>query len=330
MAKQIGDLTTLAAIANDDLFLIRDSDIGIDTKMTAIEMLKELDREVRAETGDITVLNSWRNPILIHTCGGLDRQVSLPALATSLGMLITVIKIDSAAGRSLTNPDGVEAINGEQSAALKYQYERITYVNATTQWVVLERTPNSQHRIGERSAGFTLADDEDNTILMTAAADETMVLPLLSVSRGRIIYAIKVDSGSGNFIIDGSGAETINGQTTLTLPNQYDWAILQGGPNEWHALVVAANTSLKTITASETLDSFDRVVLCNHTSAITVTLATAAAKGAGNDYLIKRINSGLVTVDGNGSETIDGELDWILSLNDTIHIESDGTNYHIV
>lgn len=49
----------------------------------------------------------------------------------------------------------------------------------------------------------------------------------------------------------------------------------------------------------------DGVIICNKATAMTVTLP--AATGTGDTYTIKNINTGLVTVDANGAETIDGQ-----------------------
>lgn len=65
-----------------------------------------------------------------------------------------------------------------------------------------------------------------------------------------------------------------------------------------HRITVATKTSGYTVSAT------DELVVCNSTSAFTVTLP--AATGGGQLYEIKNINSGAITVDGNGSDTIDG------------------------
>lgn len=61
-----------------------------------------------------------------------------------------------------------------------------------------------------------------------------------------------------------------------------------------------------TVTDSVVLDSTYNVVYCNKATAMTVTLP-AAASCSGRIYVIKNINSGIVTIDGNSTELIDGE-----------------------
>ena len=59
-----------------------------------------------------------------------------------------------------------------------------------------------------------------------------------------------------------------------------------------------------TKTADYTATTADNVIICNKATAMTITLP--AATGKGQEFTIKNINAGTVTVDGNSSDTIDG------------------------
>lgn len=61
----------------------------------------------------------------------------------------------------------------------------------------------------------------------------------------------------------------------------------------------------------------------------TVTLPTAVDI-AGQTFIIKNSGSGIVTVDGDGSETIDGQTDWQLQQYDALTVTSNGSNWLIV
>lgn len=85
---------------------------------------------------------------------------------------------------------------------------------------------------------------------------------------------------------------------------------------------------LSSITAATTLGADDELVLCNGT--FTVTLPPAASS-KGKIYVIKNIGSGTITIDGDGSETIDGATTQSLSAQyDFIAIASNGTEWLIV
>jgi hypothetical protein len=88
---------------------------------------------------------------------------------------------------------------------------------------------------------------------------------------------------------------------------------------------------VSTITSSTTLDDTYNVVLCNN-GAYTVTLPSASAN-AGRVYQIKNIDAqgDDITIDGNGSETIDGDTTYVLSAyKNSITIVSDGTNWNVI
>lgn len=91
--------------------------------------------------------------------------------------------------------------------------------------------------------------------------------------------------------------------------------------------------TLKTATTSLTLDDNYTVILVNATSgAVTVTLP-AAASYKGRHYYIKKIDSSIntVTIDGNGSETIDDQLTAVISVQYTcLTIFSDGAEWWII
>lgn len=63
---------------------------------------------------------------------------------------------------------------------------------------------------------------------------------------------------------------------------------------------------VRTITSSGTLSLTDKTVICN--SAVAMTVYLQAATGSGRLYDIPNIGAGRVTVEGSGSDTIDGEL----------------------
>jgi hypothetical protein len=82
-----------------------------------------------------------------------------------------------------------------------------------------------------------------------------------------------------------------------------------------------------TQTTTYTATSTDTVILCNGT--FTVTLP-AAASSIGKIYVIKNIGTGIITVDGSASETIDDETTQILHSYSCMDIVCDGTEWWII
>ena len=87
------------------------------------------------------------------------------------------------------------------------------------------------------------------------------------------------------------------------------------------------------ITASETLEADDYLVLVDATSgAVTASLPTALSK-EGSQIIVKKIDvsANAVTVDADASETIDGSTTTSLAAQyDSVTVISDGTEWWIV
>ena len=98
--------------------------------------------------------------------------------------------------------------------------------------------------------------------------------------------------------------------------------------NRLSALASSTDKATTIATGDVTLTGEDYYVIYNSGS-YTVTLPTAVGF-AGREYKIKNNGTGLITVDPNGSETIDGSLTMILRQYDGMQIVSDGSNWVIV
>lgn len=86
------------------------------------------------------------------------------------------------------------------------------------------------------SANYTVTTtDNYRTILVTTgAADRTITLPSAGTNAGRVLTIKKADTGAGKVLIARSGTDTIEGVTTLTVPNQYDSVTLVcDGSSTW-------------------------------------------------------------------------------------------------
>jgi len=89
-------------------------------------------------------------------------------------------------------------------------------------------------------------------------------------------------------------------------------------------------SSIVTVTGDTTLDTDNDVVLCN-AAALTLTLY-AASGNSGEVLYLKNIHAtGVVTIDANSAETIDGALvKYITTQFEVLTIVCDGSNWHII
>ena len=97
----------------------------------------------------------------------------------------------------------------------------------------------------------------------------------------------------------------------------------------WAALSVGTS-GVSTITGAYTILTGDDVLLANSSTDFTLTLPTAVGN-TGKKYDIKNINTNSTTIDGDGSETIDGATTQVLGTQyESITIVSDGSNWHVI
>jgi len=80
--------------------------------------------------------------------------------------------------------------------------------------------------------------------------------------------------------------------------------------------------------ATYTITSGDYVVECT-ANTFTTTLPSAIGI-AGQHFVIKNSGNGIITLEGEGSETIDGDLNQALNQYDSVTVVSNGTNYIII
>ena len=108
-----------------------------------------------------------------------------------------------------------------------------------------------------KSADYTILDgDGIETILMTTGAStRTVTLPTAADNTNRQITVKKVDSGVGTVIIDGEGAETIDGATTHTIYSQYGRVTLVCDGTSWHILDFQAGSHKAYTTTSMTFQN---------------------------------------------------------------------------
>jgi len=86
-------------------------------------------------------------------------------------------------------------------------------------------------------AGDYTATVSDYTIVVTCSiANITITLPAAVDNTGRIYNIKKVDATAYTVIVDGNGAEEIDGATTQTIVVQYDSLQIQCDGSQWFIL----------------------------------------------------------------------------------------------
>jgi hypothetical protein len=163
----------------------------------------------------------------------------------------------------------------------------------------------------------------------------SLTLSLLAVADAGNAFMFSVhNSSSGAVTIDPDGSETVNGAASLVLAAGESTLLICDG-TDWQALFIAQNPGTEDKTSSFSIGTGERGKSFNVNSssgAVTVTLPAAATVSDGFDVTIKKTDSSgnAVTIDPNGSETIDGAstLD-ISNENEAFIIYTDGSNWFV-
>ncbi len=84
----------------------------------------------------------------------------------------------------------------------------------------------------------------------------------------------------------------------------------------------------RTITSATTITTVDELIVCNSASAFTQTLP--AATGGGDKYEIANIGAGAITLEGDASDTINGELNQTIDQYAAIQVKDYAANKWVI
>jgi len=150
----------------------------------------------------------------------------------------------------------------------------------------------------------------------------------------------RVDGATGR-IVEYSDGVPANGEVLIGNGTSFAKATLTAGTgivitNGAGSITIAASNAggvqpITTLSSSTTLDGTHYTVLCGPANeTFTVTLP-AAASSTGRIYNVKNIGTGTITIDGNGSETIDGATTYPISTQyQNVTIQCNGTAWFIL
>lgn len=131
-----------------------------------------------------------------------------------------------------------------------------------------------------KSADYTVTDtDGIAVILMTrGASNRTITFPTAADNTDREITVVVVDSNTGNVILDGEGAETVNGAATYTMCLQYEMSRWKCNGTAWFLIaryipnvsaIYETNAGQTITTGSSPVIDFEDVVVDTHNAVTT-------------------------------------------------------------
>jgi len=89
-----------------------------------------------------------------------------------------------------------------------------------------------------KDVAYTITDSDLNPIILmtTGAASKTVTLPTVADNTGKIVKLVKIDDGTGYAILDGEGAEEINGTLKWEITGQWGFVEVVSSGSAWIVL----------------------------------------------------------------------------------------------
>lgn len=283
-------------------------------------------------TGTETLTDASK-PVQYLDPGGADRDVTLPAEADANHVFVLANTADADELLTVKN-DGGSTIGtvGEDETKL--------FVSDGTSWLMLAAGRSDGYMAQNTetlSANKTLTDrDAPIQFLDPGGAARDVTLPAEGNGNHPFIISNRADAAETITVKNDAAAtivEIAQDETKAVYPDGTNWAALSGGGGSGGSgdIVSELVNSEVAITGVTTLTStaFGKMhKISGTTGNYTVTLP--AASGNAGKIIGLRIAGNatkLFTIDGNGSETIDGVTTRVLWANEVAILECDGTGW---
>jgi len=240
----------------------------------------------------------------------LDGTAKLPAVD---GSQLTNLPSGASTLGALTDVDVTGALN---TNVLKYNSTSGDWEDGAVAYSEVTGTPT----LGTASAE-DVGTSAGNVVQLNGSAQ----LPAVD---GSLLTGITASVAALNDIGDVSAAAPNNGDVIAYNSTSGDWeATAQSGGS-------APSVTVSSPSADQTLTSpsgIEEVYIYTPSVAISVNLVAAATCGSGFKYQIKNRSTNTLTIDPNGSETIDGSATFaIASQEASVTLVTDGSNWFII
>ena len=224
--------------------------------------------------------------------------------------------------RIVPGPNGPVFQN--DAAATYTRPSRYVEVNSTQGPVAVATTGGARSTNGiSISANYTTVF-ADRGIMANASGGAITITLLPAATAGNAYHLgiVKTDNSANIVTIDANAAETINGALTYTLTREHEGCELESNGTNWiirhfSGDPAVGRTAHRIVTAAYTVTHNDNAIECNATSgAFTVTLPAVSGAGVGIGFTLgigkSDSSANIVTIDGNGAETINGQVNYLL------------------
>lgn len=201
---------------------------------------------------------------------------------------------------------------------------------ANTGWIV--RGTLSEALVLSKSGNYTIALKDRTCLVLCNAAGGAFTITLPDAATavdGFDLLIKKTDSSVNAVTVDGNGSQTIDGALTYLLTVQNQAARIHSDLANWQLSAAywphLGGPDVVTKTASFTIDAthLGKIIDCT-SGTFTAAVTAAATLGAKFYCWLKNSGSGVVTLDPNAAETVDGAATLVLESGDACGFICDG------
>ena len=248
------------------------------------------------------------------------------------GFSIVVFNTNTDTDEVTIDGDGSETINGQTTWLLGGQSAiQLTCDGSNWHGTVM----NARGTLAKTSA-YTAKESDHGKVILADASSAGFTVTLLAAATagaGYTLTVVKTDATANAVTIDADSSETINGSLTWLLDGPDDLVTLTSNGSNW-IMTARSAKGIKPKTSAYTVIESDhgKTITCDASSAgFTVTLPAAATAGRGFRLTVLKDESSVnaVTIDANGSETINAALTKVLrNAYDAAELICDGTEWY--
>lgn len=264
-----------------------------------------------AKTADYSVQATDDNSVIpVDTSSGAV-TLTLPSSPID-GYSLWVTKIDSSANAVTVDGFGSDTINGVATVSLRFQWQmiRLVWSNTASKWFAAE-PEGWKAPLGTKTSNYsaTLADLGKVVPVDTSSGSVTVTLPA-SPPAGYTLKVVKTDSVANAVVVAGSGAETINGVSSLSLVLPWQQLEVVWNGSSWYGGItelVAGVPAAKTGNYSVVLADHRKLIPVDATAGA-LTIALPASPPTGFQCTVMKVDSSSnnVVLDPAGADTING------------------------
>ena len=261
---------------------------ALQTKLNAVVL-----PGVNEQSNNYTVLNSDLGKT-VRITGTNAVTVSLPDITGTVGVGDMLAIINETNQNTTIDPNGSDTINGESTYTLPENEAILLQIVTTSSWFIVATTVAGGGDTVVAGTGVTVTGTDTKTISVTNPFEQSDENKLDAIADN----ATRSAAGTGISIATASGVDTISlsgEQFTSALRTKLDNIVLPSIINQSGGYTI--NT-----------DDMGKTVRYAGSNNITFTLPDITGTvGIGDEIVVLNDGTGVLTVDGNGSDTINGE-----------------------